>query len=82
MKEIPASEFKAKCLAILDEVAQYGEPVIILKRGTPVAQLIPPPRRPHRFPQEALKGTVVIEGDVVSPVFPPQEWEAEHKSLP
>jgi prevent-host-death family protein len=40
MREINASEFKAKCLAILDEVAQTGQPVTILKRGRPIAQLI------------------------------------------
>jgi prevent-host-death family protein len=43
MVTINASEFKAKCLAILDEVADTGEAVMILKRGRPVAQLVPPP---------------------------------------
>ena len=77
MKEIQASEFKAKCLAILDEVAQQGESVTILKRGKPVAQLIPPTPRLHRFPQHELMGTVSILGDVISPTLPAQEWEAE-----
>ncbi len=77
MKEIQASEFKAKCLAILDEVAQQGESVMILKRGKPVAQLVPPTPRLHRFPQHELMGTVSILGDVISPTLPAQEWEAE-----
>ncbi len=77
MKEIPASEFKAKCLAILDEVAQQGESITILKRGKPVAQLVPPTPRHHRFPQHELMGTVSISGDVVSPTIPAPEWEAE-----
>ncbi|GJL62146.1 MAG: antitoxin [Nitrospirales bacterium] len=77
MKEIQASEFKAKCLAILDEVAQQGESVTILKRGKPVAQLIPPTSRLHRFPQHELMGTVSILGDVISPTLPAQEWESE-----
>jgi len=81
MKEIPAAEFKAKCLAILDEVAQQGESITILKRGKPVAQLVPPTPRLHRFPQEELIGTVSILGDVVSPSLPAHEWEAEG-SLP
>jgi prevent-host-death family protein len=42
MRSIRASEFKAKCLAILDEVERTGEPVTILKRGRPVARLLPP----------------------------------------
>ena len=77
MREIPASEFKAKCLAILDEVAKQGEPITILKRGKPVAQVVPPTPRPHRFPQQELMGTVSILGDIVSPTLLPHEWEAE-----
>lgn len=79
MKEIPASEFKAKCLAILDEVATTGQPVTILKRGKPVAQVIPYVSRAGRYRQERLVGTVEIIGDIVEPVLSPQVWEAEKK---
>jgi prevent-host-death family protein len=77
MKEVNAAEFKAKCLAILDEVAEQGESVMILKRGKPVAQLIPPNPCVHQFPQQELMGSVSILGDVVSPTLPAEEWEAE-----
>jgi prevent-host-death family protein len=40
MREVKAGEFKAKCLALLDEVAATGEPIVITKRGKPVARLI------------------------------------------
>ena len=80
MKEIHATEFKAKCLAILDEVSRQGESVMILKRGKPVAQLIPPTPRVHQFPQQELMGSVSILGDVVSPTLPAEEWEAEGRS--
>ncbi len=80
MREIQAAEFKAKCLAILDEVAQQGESVMILKRGKPVAQLIPPSACVHEFPQQDLMGSVSIFGDVVSPTLPSAEWEAEGHS--
>lgn len=40
-RTIPAGEFKAKCLAILDEVEAYGDSVIVTKRGRPVARLVP-----------------------------------------
>jgi prevent-host-death family protein len=80
MKEINASEFKAKCLTILDEVARTGQPVTILKRGRPVAQLIPPVPRLGRYPQEALVGTVQIHGDVVAPVLPAETWDIEGHS--
>lgn len=79
MKEIQATEFKAKCLAILDQVAEQGESITILKRGKPVAQLIPPTPCLHRYPQQELMGTVSILGDVVSPTLPAHEWEAESR---
>ena len=77
MKTINASEFKAKCLAILDEVAETGEVLTILKHGQPVAQLVPPVPRSTGFPQEALGETVEFLGNVVEPVLEPGAWEAE-----
>ena len=41
MKTIPAGQFKAKCLQIMDEVGATGESVIVTKRGRPVAKLVP-----------------------------------------
>jgi len=77
MRSIRASEFKAKCLAILDEVEKTGEPVTILKRGKPVARLVPPTRGEGKYPQDSLKGTVTILGDVIEPVLPAEAWEVE-----
>ena len=51
MLTINASEFKAKCLAILDQVADTGEEVLILKRGRPVAQLVRPIVSSSRSPE-------------------------------
>ena len=76
MREINASEFKAKCLAILDEVVQTGQAVTITKRGKPVAQLVPPVPRQGVYPQDALFGTVKIHGDIVEPVLDADVWEA------
>jgi prevent-host-death family protein len=75
MRSINASEFKAKCLAILDEVEETGEPVTILKRGRPVARLIPPMSSEGAYPQQSLLGTVEILGDILGPVLPEGEWE-------
>ncbi|HEX3532099.1 MAG TPA: type II toxin-antitoxin system prevent-host-death family antitoxin [Thermoanaerobaculia bacterium] len=77
MRSIRASEFKAKCLAILDDVERTGEPITILKRGRPVARLVPPARGEGKYPQDTLKGTVKILGDVLEPVLPAEMWEAE-----
>ncbi|MDY0003617.1 MAG: type II toxin-antitoxin system prevent-host-death family antitoxin [Polyangia bacterium] len=71
-----ASDFKAQCLAILDEVARTGEPVLILKRGVPVAEVHGAMGREDGWPQQTLKGTVEFLGDVLGPVLPPEDWEA------
>jgi prevent-host-death family protein len=72
-----STEFKAKCLSVLDEVAETGERVTILKRGKPVAQLVPPVPRSEGYPQEQIIGTVRIKGDIVEPPLPADAWEAE-----
>lgn len=79
MKTFTSTEFKAKCLAILDEVARTGEPVTILKRGKPVAQLVPPVPRGEGYPQQQIIGTVRIKGDIVEPPLPADVWEAERQ---
>ncbi len=79
MRSINASEFKAKCLAILDQVARTGEAITILKRGSPVAQVLPFVPRQAGYPQDTLRGTVEIHGDIIEPVLPVGEWEAEGK---
>ncbi len=70
---IKASEFKAKCLALMDEVERTGRGVVITKNGKPVAELVP-----HRSKKkDALgiwKDKVFITGDIISPID--VEWEA------
>jgi len=39
-KIVPATQFKAQCLALIDRVAEGGEPIVISKRGRPVARLV------------------------------------------
>ena len=69
-REIPASEFKAKCLALLDEVAETRETLVVTKRGRPVAHVVPveEPR--------SLVGTVeflVDDDELIKPLYP--DWE-------
>ena len=73
MKTIKASEFKAKCLKIMDEVAATGEPVVITKNGVPITQLIPARRRPETL-FGALKGYMPLKGDIIAPIDAP--WDA------
>ncbi len=70
---IGAGDFKAKCLQLLDAVAVQREPLIITKRGKPVAKLVPVPPQAALF--GALAGSVVSESDIVSPID--EAWGAD-----
>ncbi len=76
MRTIKASEFKAKCLRIMDEVSETGEPVTITKKGVPITQLVPVRRKPKTL-FGSMKGSVTYMGDIISPVE--EEWEAERE---
>lgn len=67
-----AGEFKAKCLQLLDEVAHTGEPLVITKRGKPVAKLVPISTEIDLY--GALEGSVTYEGDIISPLD--DDWAA------
>jgi prevent-host-death family protein len=73
MKTMPAGEFKAHCLKVMDEVASKREAVIITKRGKPVAKLVPVDQKVDDI-YGFFKGKGTIKGDVVAPAFTPEEW--------
>ena len=75
METINASDFKARCLAILDRVQTTGERLVILKHGRPVAELGPASQTHAEYPQFELKGTVVLAADIVEPAVPEEHWE-------
>jgi len=64
---ISASQFKARCLGLMDQVAATGEVLVITKNGRPVAELHPcaAPRRPSPF---GLHPEASIAGDVLAPI--------------
>jgi len=70
-KTIPAGEFKATCLAVLDEVEATGHPVVVTKRGRPVARVVPI----DAGGSTSLRGSVLFEEDLVSPID--VVWDAE-----
>ncbi len=76
MTTINASDFKVRCLAILDQVHETGERMVILKRGRPVAELTRATGAGKQYPQAELEGTVAIVSDVVEPVFPEKHWDS------
>jgi len=75
MKTMTASKFKAQCLKVIDHVNATREPVIITKRGRPIAKLVP-----TVLPKEdffgCLAGIIEIVGDIESPVLPAEDWNA------
>jgi prevent-host-death family protein len=75
MKKMQASEFKSRCLKVMDRVQATGEPVIVTKRGKPVVKVVPAePEKDDLF--GFMKGKFEIVGDIVSPVTPLEDWEA------
>jgi prevent-host-death family protein len=75
MKTMAAGKFKAQCLKVMDRVNATREPVIITKKGRPVAKLVPvDPPGEDIF--GCLAGIIEIVGDIESPVEPPEAWEA------
>ena len=72
-RTIKASEFKAKCLKLMDEVAETGDELIVSKNGRPVARLVPYRRKPKSL-FGIDKGKIEILGDIVEPLD--IEWEA------
>ena len=70
MKTIKASEFKAKCLKLMNEVAESGNIIVITQNGHPVAQLAPVISRPVTL-AGSHKGKIEILGDIVGPLSEP-----------
>ena len=72
--QIPAGEFKTKCLKLMDQIQQTREEIVITKHGKPVARLAPcEASAPPVF--GCLAGTVQIQGDIIAPLD--EVWHAE-----
>ncbi|MFQ5737507.1 MAG: type II toxin-antitoxin system Phd/YefM family antitoxin [Acidobacteriota bacterium] len=71
------SKFKATCLAVLERVRRTGQPLLVTRRGVPVAQVLPPPRAvPGKESAFAcMEGTAEQISDILEPL-PPDDWEA------
>lgn len=63
---VSATEFKAKCLALLDEVQEHGGTITVTKRGRPVATVSPAKRKPFKSTKGILAGKVKIVADIVN----------------
>lgn len=68
---LPAGEFKAKCLRLMDEVQSTGATIVITKRGKPVARLVAPSEpqpKPFRSLIGRTKGSMTYSDDLIKPV--------------
>ena len=73
---IAKSEFKATCLAVLERVRRTRTPIIITRRGEPIAEVIPPAFAGSRDGWlGAMRGTATIVGNFVTPASPPADWD-------
>jgi prevent-host-death family protein len=77
MEKIAISKFKATCLAVLERVRKTRKPVLVTRRGEPIAEVLPPPlpAKPTKF-VGSRAGTIRIVGDIISPAVDESEWEA------
>ncbi len=76
MDEISISEFKAKCLSLLDQVHKTKKPIRVTRFGKPIAEVIPPSLTPPADWMGSMKGRIEILGDIVSPANEESDWEA------
>ena len=76
MQEVAISQFKAKCLALLEQVRATKKPIRITRFGKPVAEVVPATAVMDREAWfESMKDTFEILGDIVSPANDEDEWE-------
>ena len=75
MTHVPATRFKAQCLALMDRVAEGRETYVITKRGKPVAKLVPvaPPRPRSVF--GCMADQMEIVGDLERPLWTEEQWK-------
>ncbi len=76
MNEVSISEFKAKCLALLEQVRKTKQPLRVVRHGKPVAEIVPPTENVDRMEWiGSMQGSAVILGDIISPATDEDDWE-------
>ena len=77
METMAISQFKARCLAVLEKVRRTRKPLLITRFGEPVAEVAPPSSPPRSKEWlGSMRGTGKIVGDIIAPATNPSEWEA------
>jgi prevent-host-death family protein len=77
IEEVAVSEFKAKCLSLLDRVNKTKTPLRVTRRGVPIAEVVPiSPEDDRKSWFGSMTGILKVTGDIVSPVIDPDDFEA------
>jgi prevent-host-death family protein len=77
MVEVSISEFKAKCLALLEQVRVTRQPIRVTRHGKPVVEVVPSAAVVDRASMiGSMRGSVIIKGDILSPATDLDEWKA------
>jgi prevent-host-death family protein len=72
-KTVAATEFKAHCLALLEEVRETRQPLLVTRHGRPVVEISPyVPKDASRT--NPLKGSILFQGDLISPID--EKWDS------
>ena len=76
MDQISISKFKATCLAVIERVRQTREPILVTRRGLPVAEIRPPHEERAGSWIGSMQGTLAIDGDIVASITDSEDtWE-------
>jgi prevent-host-death family protein len=73
MKNVTATEFKSRCLALIDEVRRTRHPLRITRHGKPVAEIVPPSETAGQD-SNPLKGSILFQDDLISPIA--VDWDS------
>jgi len=68
---VNVTEFKAKCLSLLDDIGQNGGRITVTKRGKPLATVGPPKQPKFKSPEGSWAGRIEIADDLES-------WDSSH----
>jgi prevent-host-death family protein len=74
INQIPAGEFKSKCLKLMDEIQRTQTPLVVTKHGKPVVTVFPFEEK-RTFPFGYMRGQIKINGDIIGPTE--DKWNAE-----
>jgi antitoxin (DNA-binding transcriptional repressor) of toxin-antitoxin stability system len=75
LETVTISKFKATCLRLLSDVKRTGRPLLVTRKGEPIALITPPPPPKPKLWLGSLRDTVKIRGDIISPAVDEKDWE-------